>query len=648
MGIEAAGQIASHLIDDYSLNITKNERKLSSLVEDRSKFKDLLKGVRSIIESSQNRSAVSNIRNRLGILESELRGTKKQGEVSKISKIIELADKVLSGLGEGDLVVDEPCEELSLKVAATANSVESATSQPLPKIFKKEMQARLDLWVREANKGENREEVKEIITAFLKDPSERNLKFEQVKFTILPDIFSYSAFVNRLNSLEIVDNDKFVEFPESTGELSNLIHLNLRSCPELTKFPSSFGNLKNLAYLNFLGSFNLTHLPSSFEKLTSLKRLDVSYSPNLRELPDYIEKFEDLERLWARRSPNLAEIPESIGSLSSLKSLDISSTPKLTGLPISILDLSLDCDVSLEGCGLSQAVLDNLERLISVDEYQGPRFSYSMSHFNPAVDDTRTVSEHFTRLYILARKRKSYLKNLPKDSLQLRTWLSRLSYMADYNAGGERQYALAKSIVDYIEEANKDSFFREVFLSVIDGAADTCGDRVALSVVNLGIAYQIHTSDLLDMQSLKTLLSRGVWAMKILEDVAREKVKKLPLVDEVEVYLGYPTMLKEALQLPINIEEMLYFRCSKITKKDLGIAKELVESCLSNLSSLSEFLVTESKWIEALELNHPQKMRELTQAKDEALEKSETNEQDIIVGEVYKQGVVELTANILV
>ena len=105
--------------------------------------------------------------------------------------------------------------------------------------------------------------------------------------------------------------------------------------------------------------------------------------------------------------------------------------------------------------------------------------------------------------------------------------------MADYNVGGERQKNLAKSVVGYLEKANEDPDFRSTFLAVINDAAETCGDRMALSVINLSIAHQIQTNDLSDMKSLAHLLTRGVWTMKTLENIAREKVKSLPFVDEI-------------------------------------------------------------------------------------------------------------------
>jgi hypothetical protein len=292
-------------------------------------------------------------------------------------------------------------------------------------------------------------------------------------------------------------------------------------------------------------------------------------------------EFTNLKTLSLRDAEGLTSLPENIGDFTFLRFLSLSDNRDLTSLPTSITNLSSFCGVEIEGCGISETVRERLQETANAEGYQGPRFHFSMAHLNPQESDTRTIEELLTNLYTLAKQEQPSLENLPKEEKNLKIWLSRLSYMADYNIGGERQESLAKSVVGYLEQANEDSDFRGTFLSVISGAADTCGDRMALSVVDLSIAHQIQTNDLSNMKSLAHLLSRGVWAMKTLEGIAREKVISLPFVDEVEVYLGYPTMLKDRLELPINIGEMLYFHCSGITQNDLNIAEEIVKDQLS-------------------------------------------------------------------
>jgi uncharacterized protein YjbI with pentapeptide repeats len=360
-----------------------------------------------------------------------------------------------------------------------------------------------------------------------------------------------------------------------------------------------------------------------------------------------------LEKLNLTHAREFTALPDNIASFTCLKSLSVNNIPELRSLPTGITNLARGCRVDISDCGLSETVLGNLGSITAEENYQGPRFVYSMSHFNSKIDDTGTTEELLVALYDSVGKTKPPLENIsvdPEDSKELKVWLARLSWMADYQAGGERQQALANSIIGYIEKANSDSEFLDTFLAVINGASETCGDRMALSVINLGIAHQMHVADLSDAKLLANLFNRGVRAMNMLEDIAKEKVKSLPFVDEVEIYLAYPTMLKDKLQLPINIEKMLYFGvCCKdhIKQSDLDFAEEIVSNMINDQESLKDFLITRDKWIEALKHNYSQRIEELEQAKDRATGEAEISEDYVTVEANYKKGLIDLTTEAL-
>jgi hypothetical protein len=224
--------------------------------------------------------------------------------------------------------------------------------------------------------------------------------------------------------------------------------------------------------------------------------------------------------------------------------------------------------------------------------------------------------------------------------------------MADYSAKGERQKSFANQVINYLERANANPEFLDTFLAVINGASDSCGDRMALSVINLGIAYQINSFDLniIDMKHLASFFKRGVLAMKFLEEIAREKFKSLPLTDEVEVYLGYPMMLKEELELPIEIEEMLFFDFSQLEQEDLDIAKEIVLIRLSNEEFVSEFLVTQDKWMEAVKLRNPEELSNLQRIKDRSLGELKEDAPNYCYEEIeleFKKGLLSITKMLL-
>jgi hypothetical protein len=159
--------------------------------------------------------------------------------------------------------------------------------------------------------------------------------------------------------------------------------------------------------------------------------------------------------------------------------------------------------------------------------------------------------------------------------------------------------------------ANSNPKFREMFELVIFDAAETCGDRMALSSVKLDVLYQL--ADAKEEKEKENILVHGVWTLSILEDLARQKVELLRrnrcMVDEIEVYLAYPIKLKERLNIPIEsgqrpdapgiaphgaipivLSDMLYYDLACITETDLAFAEELVKSTVTNKELREEFL----------------------------------------------------------
>jgi hypothetical protein len=217
----------------------------------------------------------------------------------------------------------------------------------------------------------------------------------------------------------------------------------------------------------------------------------------------------------------------------------------------------------------------------------------------------------------------------------LRDWLNKLSSMADYNAGGGvKRKALANKVLSFLQLAINDSTFEGVFFPVIQGAANTCGDRMALSILHLGIAYKLSTADKKDLKSLATLLTRGSLALERLAEVASNKVQSLAGCDPIEVYLGYPIMLKEELKLPIDVQEMLYFACSSLNKNDLDTAKNIVLERFEDKEGLYQELCKRDLWINALKEKYPGKATEI-KAKQDAL----SNEENYDLQNIQKEWI---------
>ncbi len=524
------------------------------------------------------------------------------------------------------------------------------------------------------------------ILDFIKKPEHDSLSLYNLSLTKIPTtIFTHPAF-SRLKTLDLsgnrlatlpaeignlanlrelyLSNNRLTSLPAEIGKLTNLQKLSL-SGNQLATLPAQIGKLTNLREL-YLFDNNLTTLPTEICNLANLQRLDLSvnqltalpdeignltnlqsldvYGNQLTALPTEIGNLANLQQLNLR-SNRLTTLPAEIGNLNMLSRLDPTYNRSLTGLPAEILRLPQRCTVNLTGCDLSQTVLSNLRQATDQPGYRGPTFSYSMEA--RGVVDERTAEELLKELFEKVKRGydstllERISKNTSEENLKsLRTWLSRLSSMKDYQSG---QPWLPAKILSFLNLAIEDKNFSDKFYAIINGAADTCGDRMALSVIKLGVAYQLTQP--MEIKALAEFLKRGVWAMDLLEQCARQKVPTLRFFDEVEVYLGYPVMLKDKLQLPIDIKEMLYFRCSALTESDLKDAFVYVNGTISNKEAFYDFLSKNELWLAALAKNYSIEYQEIVKEKESAESFEDPNYEAI--GKTFNDGMLALTKKAL-
>ena len=387
----------------------------------------------------------------------------------------------------------------------------------------------------------------------------------------------------------------------------------------------------------FLSNNRLKALPESFGNLQALTRL--SLTNNLLEaLPESFGNLHALIGLFLEYN-QLITLPESFGNLQALARLSLNGNSTLRGIPMEMLQLSSNCEIDLTGCGLSIGTLERLREIMRNPDYSGPLISYSIADRRLRIEE-KSIEESLNSLYAIIDRSPKEFAELEKTP-ELRSWLSRLSDTADYKAGGEMKKAFAERIIVYLNQANDDTAFRTVFYQIIQEASKTCGDRVTLSVLHLSIAHQLATIDLKDIKKLADFLIKGPWTIEMLEKIARNKILTLPFFDEIEVYLGYPIKLKQKLQIPIDVQEMLYFSCSALKPKDLEEAENSVLEERKNLQVRLEFLVSHAKWLEALSANYPREYKALVDKKTKAAEQEGVDY--TILAEEHKKDLIELT-----
>jgi len=609
----------------------------------------------------------------------------------KLNNLPEIKDKIsLKTLSRNQLEnsLESVVEELIL-------SQEQVLINQQDRLF---INQQLNLWVAESTnplEKTNREHASAEIFDFINDKKSIHINLSQLSLTSLPNIFHRGDFPKRLESLNLngnlltslppdivqlretletlrLQNNEMTVLPPEICQLRALKELDL-SHNELAALPPEIHQLSKLKTLN-LSSNGMTVFPLEICQLSALKELDLSFNqlaalpPEIHQLsqlkrlllvnnllvtlPSQISQLSDLEILNAY-SNRLTTLPIEIGQLPKLTYLSLTDNPTLTGLPREILNLPEKCTIELTQSGLPETVLDHLREEVNRTGYSGPNFSFAMVHANPQ-ERGKSIEDSLKSLFGIVKRDYHEFPNLKAnvDQTNLKAWLNRLSFMGDYNAKGERQQWLVNRVLDHLELAEKDVEFRETFNATINGAADTCGDRVALSVVNLGISHDLRKIDRSDMKKFADFLSRGVWAMDMLEEAARNKIPSLRFFDEVEVYLGYPVMLKDRLKLPIDIKEMLYFRCSALTEKDLNDAASMIEGKLADKAAFSSFLIKRSDWVDALKTKYSvdykalEDKRELESnvIEDRSLEPDAYNEAMKKVEADFNNGLNKLTA----
>ncbi|EAR4861863.1 SPI-2 type III secretion system effector E3 ubiquitin transferase SspH2 [Salmonella enterica] len=389
-------------------------------------------------------------------------------------------------------------------------------------------------------------------------------------------------FGNQLTSLPVL--------PPGLQELS-VSDNQLASLPAL---PSELCKL--WAYNNQLTS--LPTLPSGLQELS----VSDNQLASLPTLPS------ELYKLWAynNRLTSLPALP------SGLKELIVSGN-RLTRLPESLIHLSSETTVNLEGNPLSERTLQALREITSAPGYSGPIIQFDMAGAS-APRETRALHLAAADWLVPAREGEPapadrwHMFGQEDNADAFSLFLDRLSETENFikDAGFKAQ------ISSWLAQLAEDEALRANTFAMATEATSSCEDRVTFFLHQMKNVQLVHNAEKGQYDNdLAALVATGreMFRLGKLEQIAREKVRTLALVDEIEVWLAYQNKLKKSLGLTSVTAEMRFFDVSGVTVTDLQDAELQVKA--AEKSEFREWILQWGPLHRVLERKAPERVNAL-------------------------------------
>ncbi|HFJ4459005.1 TPA: NEL-type E3 ubiquitin ligase domain-containing protein [Salmonella enterica] len=371
----------------------------------------------------------------------------------------------------------------------------------------------------------------------------------------------------------------------------------------------------------FIPGNTLTRLPAL---PPGLRELSVSYNQltRLPQLPPGLCKLSvfnnqltslpalpsGLQILWAYRNrlTRLPALPPGLRELSVYRN-------QLTRLPESITGLSSEATVNLEGNPLSERTLQALRDITSAPGYSGPRIRFDMAGAS-APREVRALHLAVADWLMPAREGEPALADRwhvfgqEDNAAAFSLFLDRLSETENFikDAGFKAQ------ISSWLVQLAEDDALRANTFTLATEATSSCEDRITFFLHQMKNVQLVHNAEKGQYDNnLAALVATGreMFRLGKLEQIAREKVRTLALVDELEVWLAYQNKLRKPLGLTSVTAEMRFFGVSGVTASDLRSAERQVKA--AEKSEFREWILQWGPLHSVLERKAPERVNAL-------------------------------------
>ncbi|EHX2735649.1 leucine-rich repeat domain-containing protein [Salmonella enterica] len=380
--------------------------------------------------------------------------------------------------------------------------------------------------------------------------------------------------------------------------------------PQLTSLPALPPELQDLS----VSDNRLTSLP---ELPPGLQTLSVDGNPHLTRLP---ELPPGLQTLFVSNNPQLTSLPELPSELQWL----FARNCQLTRLPESIRGLPSSARVSLERNPLSERTLQTLRDITSAPDYSGPTIQFDMA--GPS------VPREARALYLAVA---DWLTPVPEgepapadrwhmfgqedNATAFSLLLDRLSETENF----KKDAGFKAQISSWLTELAEDEELRARTFAMATEATSSCEDRATFFLHQMKNVQLVHNAEKGAYDNnLPGLVATGrvMFRLEKLEQIAREKVRTLAFVDEIEVCLGYQNKLKEPLELTSVTAEMRFFDVSGVTVSDLQAAELQVKTAEN--SEFREWILQWGPLHSVLERKAPERVNTLREKQISDYEKA--------------------------
>ncbi|MBS3903373.1 MAG: leucine-rich repeat domain-containing protein [Anaplasmataceae bacterium] len=440
--------------------------------------------------------------------------------------------------------------------------------------------------------------------------------------------------LTQLTWLNIAGN-QLESLPAEIRLPTQLTHLDA-STTSLQSLPEGIRQCIQLTHLNVSGN-RLQSLPVWIGQFTQLTELYANAN-RLQNLPTEIGQCTQLTNLVVCGN-YLRNLPEEIRQCTQLTRLNVGYN-LLQSLPAALAQLPRSAYIRADNNRLTptiiQAFQQEIARQQALNPALGPRFEFSiyepvriaaqaapktlqeeitywLMQFNqtfPVGDSIRsafpeallsTEGVETSTIYQSLFDQSEEVENRLSDAecTNLMNFLRRLQSIQDYLTLQTRPKTILR-VVQMLHGAVTNQTFRDKLLFIIGDALSSCGDRVTICWNMIELYWNLYCclGDKKDMpeeewdpflDKAKTLLV-GAKRLELLDKHVEPIIRRKRLGDAIESKLFCQVQLREALQLSISTQGMLYAHMAGIDSEDLEELQGLVLSQTGSLEQIMDIL----------------------------------------------------------